>query len=188
MIHEDIYGLILTGGRSTRMGSDKSLLEYKGKPQREHLFELLSTICGSVFTSCRKDQDVPKSLQPITDNFDYTGPINGILSGMQTHPDKAWLVMAVDMPFIDIPALEFLLNHRDKNKVATCYLHLPEKFPEPLLTLWEPSAYPLLSSYAAAGNISPRVFLESSDIKAVKPPHKKILLNVNYPRDKGPLL
>ena len=68
------------------------------------------------------------------------------------------------------------------------FLHEPENFPEPLLTLWEPAAYPLLVTYAAEGNISPRFFLESNAINIVKPPDKKVLSNINYPKDMGPLL
>ena len=188
MIYTDVYGLILAGGKSVRMGTDKGLLDYKGKPQREYLFDLLSKLCEHVFTSCRKEQNVPSSLNPITDKFDYTGPINGILSGLQTNPEKAWLIIAVDMPFVDQPSLEFLLKNRQKNKVATCFLHEPENFPEPLLTLWEPAAYPLLVSYAAGGNISPRLFLESNPVGVLKPPEKKILSNINYKKDMGPLL
>ena len=188
MIHTDVYGLVLAGGRSVRMGTDKGLLDYKGKPQREHAFDLLSSICERVFTSCRTEQNIPGSLYPIADKFDYSGPLNGILSGMQTHADKAWLIIAVDMPFVDLASLELLLSNRDKSKFATCFLHETENFPEPLLTLWEPSAYPQLLAYAAAGNISPRFFLESNPVKIVKPADKKVLLNVNYPKDMGPLL
>ena len=188
MIHTGVFGLVLAGGKSVRMGTDKGLMDYKGKPQREYLFELLSNVCERVFTSCRIEQNVPPSFNPITDKFDYNSPINGILSGMQTHPEKAWLIVAVDMPFVDLPALQCLLTYRDKTKVATCFLHEPENFPEPLLTLWEPAAYPLLVAYAAAGKISPKFFLESSDINIVRPPDKKVLSNINYPTDKGPLL
>ena len=121
MIHTDVYGLVLAGGRSVRMGSDKGLMDYKGKPQREYLFELLSKVCERVFTSCRSEQNVPLSLNPITDKFDYEGPINGILSGIQTHPDMAWLIVAVDMPFVDLPTIQCLLRSRENNTVATCF-------------------------------------------------------------------
>jgi molybdopterin-guanine dinucleotide biosynthesis protein A len=188
MVPKDVYGLVLAGGRSVRMGQDKGLLDYRGKPQREYVFDLLSNVCEQVFTSCRAEQKLPASLNPITDKFAYDGPINGILSGIQAHPDKAWLIVAVDMPFVDLPSLQYLLTNRDRSKMATCFLHLPENFPEPLLTLWEPAAYPALEAYAAAGNISPRIFLESSSVKYLTPPDKKILSNINYPKDIGPLL
>lgn len=182
------YGLVLSGGFSTRMGTDKSLLDYRGKPQREYLFELLSTFCSRVFTSCRQDQDVPASLNPITDHYNFAGPINGILSAFRIHPDKSWLIVAVDMPFVDDGALQLILDHREKEKIATCFLHMPENFPEPLLTLWEASAYPLLLHYVESGNISPRVFLETHEVKLITPPDQKILLNINSPKDQEKFL
>jgi molybdenum cofactor guanylyltransferase len=182
------FGLVLSGGKSTRMGTDKSLLNYRNKPQREYLYELLSAFCSRVFTSCRKDQEVPTTLNPITDYYNFPGPINGILSAFREYPDKSWLIVAVDMPFVDDVVLQQLLNHRDNSKVATCFLHLPENFPEPLLTLWEASAYPLLISYAESGNVSPRVFLETHQVKLIIPHDQKILLNINSPKDKEGLL
>lgn len=170
------------------MGMDKSLLDYKGKPQREYLFDLLSKYCSHVFTSCRKDQDVPSALSPIVDYYSFPGPINGILSAFHKHPQTSWLILAVDMPFVDGIALELLIKQRDKSKVATCFLHSPDKFPEPLLTLWEPAAYLLLLNFAESGNISPRAFLEQADIKTIPAPNEKILLNINYPENRGPLL
>jgi molybdopterin-guanine dinucleotide biosynthesis protein A len=184
MIHKDIYGLVLAGGRSVRMGTDKGLLDYNGKPQREFMFDLLSKVCEKVFTSCRKEQNVPDSLNPIPDKFEYEGPINGILSGIQTNQGKAWLIIAVDMPYVDLQALLHLLNNRDQSKVATCYLHEAENFPEPLLTLWEPAAYSKLDAYATAGNISPRYFLESNAVKIVKPTNNQILVNINTPKER----
>lgn len=182
------YGLILAGGQSTRMGSDKSLLNYKGKPQREHLFELLSKFCLKVYTSCRTNQDVPTRINPLIDYYDFPGPINGILTAQHTHPDEAWLIIAVDMPFVDERALQMLLKQRNVSKIATCYLHTPDNFPEPLLTVWEPSAFPALLEFAQSGNISPRAFLEQADIETINAPNPRVLLNINYPMDMGPLL
>lgn len=180
------FGLILAGGRSTRMGSDKSLIDYHGKPQREYLFELLSGICEAVFTSCKQEDDVPQELHPLHDTYDYPGPINGILSAFARHPESSWLVVAVDMPFVDRAALELLIGSRDKTKFATCFRNTAgEHFPEPLLTLWEPAAYPQLLRYAKDGNISPRYFLQQTDIKLVPVPDPKILLNINSPHDRS---
>jgi len=188
MIQTKPYGLILTGGQSTRMGTDKSLLNYNGTPQREYLFALLSPYCATVFTSCRKDQDVPPALNPLVDQYTFPGPVNGILTAFQLHPSEGWLILAVDMPFVDEDALQLLLSHRNRNKVATCFLHLPQRFPEPLLTIWEPSAGESLLAFAQSGNISPRAFLEQADIEMVEPPDQKILLNINYPGGRAPLL
>jgi molybdenum cofactor guanylyltransferase len=163
------------------MGKDKSLLVYHGKPQREYLFGLLDGCCDQVFTSCRKEQNVPAYLNPVTDSFDVPGPLNGILSALAFRPDSAWLIVAVDMPFINTDTLQLLISKRDKNKLATCFYNPETRQPEPLLTLWERQAYLQLLKFQQHGNISPREFLKTHPINMIHPPDAKVLVNFNYP-------
>jgi len=67
-----LYGLVLSGGKSTRMKKDKSTLEYYGKTQTQFCYELLSRYCTQVFISNRKEQkDLGghKGLPQIHDTF-----------------------------------------------------------------------------------------------------------------------
>ena len=117
-----LHGLILTGGRSTRMGQDKSQLIYHGKPQREHLTELLTPYCEVVFWSVNADQAVESTAanQPVVvDRFDFPGPLNGILSSFAHDPSAAWLVVACDMPLLTTRSLDALLRGRNPAKRAT---------------------------------------------------------------------
>ena len=99
----DIYGLVLTGGFSKRMGRDKSLLNFHGKPQFAYLFELLQAMCSKVFLSCRKEQSnqFGDQFPKIFDRYDGIGPMNGLLSFFKKHPSKACLLVACDMPLVD---------------------------------------------------------------------------------------
>ena len=175
-----LNGLVLAGGYSTRMGTDKSLLVYNGKPQREYLFDLLSERCDRVFTSCRKDQDVPGKLNPLADSTNIPGPLNGIISAFAFQADASWLIVAVDMPFIFAPTLALLINNRDRKKYATCFYNPQTQLPEPLLTLWEAHAYPSLQEFVKNGKISAREFLKTHPIRMIDPPDEKTLVNVNY--------
>lgn len=179
----NVNGLVLAGGHSTRMGVDKGLLVYRDVPQREFMFHLLAKYCTRVFTSCRNDQRVPDELKPIRDRFDVSGPLNGILSAFQYNRDVAWLVVAVDMPFVDARAIDMLLRQRDINKVATCFFNKETERPEPLLTLWESHAYPLLLKFVVNGNASPQEFLRTHPVHMIEPPHEKTLININHPGD-----
>jgi len=174
-----IKGLILAGGKSSRMGFDKSLVNYHGQPQREFLFNLLSQFCTEVHVSCKKTEGVPQQLNPLPDQYDIESPLNGILSAFSKYPSSPWLALAVDMPFIDSATLQFLISNRGHDKVATCFLDSDGKNPEPLLTLWEPNAFPLLQSFYKAGNISPRSFLMQHDVKILSIPDKNALVNIN---------
>jgi len=181
------YGLLLSGGKSTRMGKDKSLLVYhEGKPQRQYVFEMLSACCPKVYTACRPGQDIPLDLNPLVDRYDVNSPLNGILTAFAHHPDKAWLVLAVDMPNVTVATLQNLLSQRNRNRVATCFFNSRENAPEPLLSLWEPAAFPLLLKNVEAGNVSPRSFLHTHDVQYLTAADENIFLNVNYPHELPP--
>ena len=181
--HSCLYGLVLSGGRSTRMGSDKGLLNYHGKNQREFLFELLSKNCEKVFTSCNSEQNIPSYLNPLTDQFQYKSPINGILTALSTAPETGWIIVAVDMPHVTQEVIELLISNRNEDLVATCFFNHLEKFPEPLLTIWEPKALPLLSSFVETERISPRAFLQENKVQLVSTNDERIFVNVNTPNE-----
>ncbi|MDX1545013.1 MAG: NTP transferase domain-containing protein, partial [Christiangramia sp.] len=77
-----LYGLVLAGGKSSRMGMDKGDLKYHGKPQRDHLYEMLQEVCDEVFLSLRKDQEdaVKANFRTIADMDEVRGPQNGMQS------------------------------------------------------------------------------------------------------------
>lgn len=165
------------------MGVDKNTLDYHGQPQLSHMVHLLRNVCREVFVSVRKDQPVGKELVALRDAFDVSGPLSGIITAMHAKPDHAWLIVAVDMPNIDQTVLEVLVTHRDRTKLATCFFNSRENFPEPLLTLWEPSALPRLMQFVANGKISPREFLQTHDVNLIQPKDPAILLNINSPEE-----
>lgn len=180
-----INGLVLMGGKSTRMGQDKSALNYHGKPQSEYVYELLGGFCEEVYFSCRAEQtlDNVHSNKKIEDRFNNLGPMGGILSALMTNPERAWLVVACDLPFIDRETLQFLVNERDTSKIATAFLDSEDKFPEPLVAIWEPKSYTALYHFLSLGYSCPRKVLINSDIQLVKAPDNRALTNANEPQD-----
>lgn len=178
-----IFGLVLAGGRSSRMGSDKGLINFHGVPQREHVFNLLSRFCENVYLSCKQDNDIPERLNPLPDKLDIESPLNGILSAFQLNSDCAWLTVPVDMPLIDESVIQYLIARRKPGCAATCFFDSDGKNPEPLVTLWEPTAYPELLTYYQGGQTSPRNFLQQHNTNIILPPAKNILTNINSPED-----
>ena len=181
-----INGLVLAGGKSRRMGQDKGKINYHGKPQREHAFDLLSNCCNQTFFSCRPEQSADPDLfgMPIIfDNFLGLGPFGAIASAFRENPNTAWLVVACDLPLLYKDALDFLIQHRDPSKVATAFNSPDNEFPEPLITIWEPRSYPILLSFLSQGYSCPRKVLINSEVALVDAPDTRVLTNVNSPED-----
>lgn len=178
-----IKGLVLAGGKSQRMGSDKGLLSYHGKPQREHMAELLGTLCSDVALSCRPGQleESQTEFPLLPDSFLGLGPFGAILSAFRQDPNAAWLVVACDLPLLDKTTLDYLIAKRNPSKLATAFLNPATDFPDPLVTIWEPRAYPALLSFLAQAYSCPRKVLINTEIELLEIPNAAALRNVNTP-------
>jgi molybdenum cofactor guanylyltransferase len=177
-----LFGLVLAGGASTRMRTDKAALQYHGQPQLQWAFALASNFCAASFVSVRPDQraEASRAAHPqIVDRQPGIGPIAGISAALLEHPKAAWLVVACDLPFLTERTLEHLIAQRDASKVATAYRSAHDGLPEPLCAIWEPSAREPVLAYIASGKQCPRKFLINSDAKLLDLPERQALDNVN---------
>ena len=176
-----IQGLVLAGGKSTRMGTDKGTLNFYGKNQRDVAIELLEKNNLKTYLSVREEQEIPIE-NKITDKFIGLGPFGAICSAFQENPDVAWLVIATDLPFVTNDVIQLLLKHRNPSKAATTIKGKDKQFPEPLITIWEPKSYTLLLNYLAQGYSCPRKVLINSDIEIVEI-DDEFIRNINTPEE-----
>lgn len=178
-----VLGLVLAGGRSTRMRRDKAALEYHGRSQLAQAFDTLSRVVDAAFVSVRADQvDEPtrRGFPQVVDlQGSPPGPLAGILSALAARPDAAWLVLACDLPWLDEPTLRALLAARDSSAVATAFRSVHDGLPEPLCAIWEPASAAALRAFAATGRNCPRKFLIQAGAPLVAPPSPRALDNVN---------
>lgn len=181
-----LYGLVLAGGASRRMNTDKATLNYRGKAQLHRAYELLSAVCERSFISVRADQQQEPTragLPQIVDTHSDLGPIAGIAAAQAQHPGVAWLVMACDLPFATESALKHLIRHRDPERMATAFRSTHDNLPEPLCAIWEPASRSLVSAWIAAGKQCPRKLLINSNIVLLDQPEPSALDNVNTPEE-----
>lgn len=169
-VQENLYGLVLAGGRSRRLGRDKATLVYKGQLQLDRHIGVLKRFCEEVFISVRDDQDYTVGADPIIDRMGEIGPLGGILSAFFYHRDKNWLVVGVDMPFINMFTIKELVEARDADKLATCF-RAKDGSPEPLCTIYENKIKDKLLEAAKKGERSPKRILSEhlSVIQLVEP-------------------
>jgi molybdopterin-guanine dinucleotide biosynthesis protein A len=174
-----VKGLVLVGGKSTRMGQDKAELNYFGKPQKEVAKELLE---NSNLETYYAIQNASENSEEISDTFLNLGPFGGICSAFQKDPNAAWFVLATDVPFVNDEIIQLLLKHRNPSKVATAIKGSSKEFVEPLITIYEPKAYPILLQYLAQGYSCPRKMLINSDVEIVEIADD-FIRNINTPEE-----
>lgn len=180
-----LNGLVLAGGKSERMGQDKGLIDYHGLPQREYLYHMLDTFTENTFMSCRPEQvsEFGEQFKTLPDSISGLGPFGAIISAFREFPNNAWIVIACDIPLIDQQTIMQLIQDRNPSKVATAFYNGETKFPDPLVTIWEPKAYPQLMHFLSLGYSCPRKVLINSDTEVLQPANNNALLNANSPEE-----
>lgn len=181
-----VYGLVLAGGRSRRMGRDKALLDRGGQSQLEFAVELLDGCVDRVFVSTRneqKDEAERRRFEQIVDRYDDLGPVAGILSAMDEYPDADWLVVACDLPNIDARTVLYLIDHRATSKPFVAYASSHDGLPEPLCALYRQGSDRIVRQFVDEGIHCPRKVLMRSDTLLLDQPDPRALDNVNTPDD-----
>ncbi|MEM9023520.1 MAG: NTP transferase domain-containing protein [Bacteroidota bacterium] len=181
-----LFGLLLIGGKSTRMGRDKSGIAYRGMAHRDYLHALLANFCARVYISCRPEQahDLLPDQQAIRDVTTIPGPLNGLLSAHSAHPHVAWLVLAVDLPNVTEADLQLLVHQRSPECGVTAYQSALRSAPEPLFAIWEPAAIPTEAMVQASNNFSITHWLMKGSVHTFPPRDEAILWNANTPEER----
>lgn len=180
-----IYGLLLVGGESRRMGRDKALLTYHGETtQLERTASLLQSVCARAFVSQRRDQTypAPAATETIYDSVDgVNGPLCGILSAMRQHPEAHWLVLACDLPNLKTATLQTLIHaFEEAPPQLTAYRSTHDGLPEPLCAIYPAGTAPELQSLAKAlGKQCPRKLLIVKEARLVEQADPRSLDNIN---------
>lgn len=181
-----LYGLVLAGGASRRMQTDKAAMKINGEAQLARTYKLASRVCERVFVSVRSNQadELTRKRYPqIHDHPENVGPAAGIIAALTKHPDVAWLVVACDLPLLDEVTLQYLVDNRAPNRIATAYRSSFDDLPEPLCAIYEPGARTVLRGFIEDGLNCPRKMLIKSDVELLRQPNPQALENVNTPDD-----
>jgi molybdenum cofactor guanylyltransferase len=185
-----IYGLVLAGGFSKRMNTDKANLVYPayGKPQWEVTVECIRPFCKEVFLSVRDGQCLDgfgeESPETIGDHDSSQGPLSGFLSAMERVPGQALLVVACDLPLLNGSILREMIEHRGSAD-AIAYRSSNDGLPEPLCALYEPAMLEVCRTAAHNGARCPRKILiqQEPSVKLLDLPIPNALDNANTPED-----
>lgn len=181
---KNITGIILAGGKSTRMGADKGFVLWKGKPFVQHsIIALKPLVSRLIIVSDHIGYD-RLSYKRVTDSFPEAGPLSGLYSGLKASETELNLVLSCDVPLITSGILEKLVAGYDKGKAAV--VCSADDRIMPLVALYHKNCYQICKVLLDSGERrmmrlldklpnTTYVLLDDSEAKNVR--------NINSPKD-----
>lgn len=110
---KDITGIVLSGGKSSRMGTDKGFIMYNGKTFTQHSIDVLKPLVSEIIiVSDNTGYDI-LGYKRVTDIIKGSGPVAGICSGLEASHTNYNLVLSCDIPLIKTEILEKLIVNID---------------------------------------------------------------------------
>ena len=190
--HRPLIGLILAGGRSSRMGSNKAeLIHPDGRTLARRTFDLLQEAgCESIVISLRHQQEPPAGFTGIASPViardpvgASEGPLSGLLASMRLRPEADWLVLACDLPRLDVTTLRNLISSKRHDEPFLSYRSEFDDLPEPLCALYGEGSLDLLEQASSEGIRCPRKVLIRAGCRLLEPVSPKALDNANTPSE-----
>ncbi len=177
-------GIVLMGGLSRRMGTDKAFLLWAGKPLYRHVADKMWTFCDEIYLSVNSTQKEKHSFDYplITDFVSDEGPISAIISCHRTLRDVL-LVMACDMPFVTQDEILSLIDAQNLGNNCSLYYNARRAQYEPMLSIWDPGMLDNLEAYFVNGGRSLQRFLSDNNIAKKMLREEKNFRNLNTKDD-----
>ncbi len=117
-------GIILSGGQSRRMGTDKKQLHYGSRTFLEHAVETLRPFCSEIIISVQNPlETVPEGTRAVHDRFPGKGPLAGLHAALAEINETHALVIPVDMPLIHPDMLHALVKNTVPGKITVFEMH-----------------------------------------------------------------
>ena len=148
----NLTGVVLAGGKSTRLGQDKAEIVYLGQTLLQRSIDLLQTMTGQVLVAGRSDPNF--GVPSLLDDRPGLGPIGGIITALRLYGGPL-MVISCDLPFLSQENLKALIKARNmcarSEVMMTTYQQIETGFIEALVAIYEYKALSLLQESIASG-------------------------------------
>lgn len=174
--------IILAGGKSSRMGTDKALLKYKGKTFVQIIYDNLKYICSDVIISSNNSEVKIEGVKTVEDEFKNIGPMGGLYTCLKHSKTDYSFVVSVDTPFISAKLLSKIASQSGGYEVTVVE---ENKKVHPLIGVYHKSVITLLKSEIAAEKYKIMQMIKKTkhQIISVNDRYKNELFNINSPDD-----
>jgi molybdenum cofactor guanylyltransferase len=192
------HGFIIAGGKSSRMGSDKAFLNFRGQTLLEHALNVLHSLCEEIaivgdpakFSPLAPVIPAPVIPAPIIkDIFPNCGPLAGIHAALLHSTADLNLMLAVDMPFISTDLLAFLFTVAEETAAIVTVPRTAKGF-QPLCAIYRRDFAAIAEHALRAGNYKIDATFSTIPTRIIEPPQlaasgftEQLFFNLNTPAD-----
>ena len=183
-------GYVLVGGKSSRFGQDKALLEWQGRPLATHVARTVQSAAGSatLVGSVEKYQHLGHRVIP--DPVDGFGPLAGLLAALDDSASEWNLVVACDMPRLTPDFLGFLLSQARESAADVLLPVDLDGMPQPLCAVYASRSRETIRREVERGAHKMTSAFQTLSVRTLQPeqyakfnPDGKLFTNLNCPED-----
>jgi molybdenum cofactor guanylyltransferase len=172
---DEVTGVLLVGGASTRFESPKALARFRGEMLAVRAHRLLEQAFGRVLVLGKREDALPLPFPVLDDGSSERAAIFGVAAALRQAETDVCVVVPTDMPLLSVGLLGSLAEAVDGADAAVVQTG-------PLPGAYRRSALPVLEAQIVAGRLALRRALEELDTRVVEAPPEE-LRNVNTPAD-----
>lgn len=177
----DRAGWVLAGGRSSRMGTNKALIEIGGRPLVARAAELVAAVANPVAIVGDPKMYAELGYWVVADNFPGCGPLAGIEAALAATESEWNVIVACDMPALEAVVLEALFRSLEEPGADCAMPVLPDGSVEPLCSVFHRRCLGEVRAALSAGKR--RVNGAVSAVRYVRVAHPEPFANLNTPED-----
>ncbi|MFN2161688.1 MAG: molybdenum cofactor guanylyltransferase [Candidatus Promineifilaceae bacterium] len=179
---------IQAGGKSTRMGRDKSFVPFEGRPMIEVVRDRVAGLGDELILITNNPEPYAYlNLPAFGDIYADCGPLGGIHSALANAASPYVLMVACDMPWLNRDLLEYLVSLR---RTADIVVPRLDKFPEPLHAVYSKACLDPIETKLKAGDLKITRFYGQVNVRFVDreeiarfDPQGRSFTNINSPED-----
>lgn len=166
MDKSEVTGIILSGGKSSRLGEEKGLAHFNGKPLISYAIDVLKPICGTLFLSANNhlEEYAKYGCDIVQDEVKGVGPMGGILASLKKSESRFNIVLSCDTPFVSTALFKYLLTFAEYYQVVAPQLN---DFIEPLCSVYSTNVLWELQKAIESGNYKIHDFFQKVTFKAM---------------------
>ncbi|MGB7378908.1 MAG: molybdenum cofactor guanylyltransferase [Rivularia sp. (in: cyanobacteria)] len=181
---------MLAGGKSSRMGRDKALVPYQGKPMLQRVYQVAAACTEKVYVLTpwikRYQNILPSNCQYLIETQPGKGPVNGLYEGLEQISADWILLLACDLPLLDVEIIQSWINKLSQIPTSTLAL-VPQRSQiwEPMCAFYRKEVKMELDTFLKLGKRSFQELLSGIEVEAlnIDPKVDLMLFNCNSPGD-----